>query len=47
MGWTFDANSPKRDTSASMEDELAAAFATRAIPWRHKFVRLWRVLTRR
>jgi len=47
MGWTLDGNSPIRDVSVSVEDEVAAAFAEQPIPWRHKFVRLWRAITRR
>jgi hypothetical protein len=46
MGWTFDANSAKRDTSVSVEDEAAAALAPQPIPWRYKLSRLWRFLTR-
>jgi hypothetical protein len=45
MGWTFDSNSPRRDVS--VEDDAAGAFAEQPIPWRYKFVRLWRALTRR
>ena len=47
MGWTYDANSPKRDTSVPIANEIAVAFAPQSIPWRYKFVRLWRFLTRR
>lgn len=47
MGWTVDGNSPRRDTSVSVEDEAADAFAGQPIPWRYKLVRLWRVITRR
>mgnify|MGYP000103042354 FL=1 len=48
MGWQFDSESPKRDTSVSVEEEIKSYFGTpEPIPWRYKFVRLWRFLTRR
>lgn len=48
MGWQFDSHSPKRDTSVPVEDEIKAYFGSpEQIPWRDKFVRLWRFLTRR
>jgi hypothetical protein len=48
MSWSYDAGSPQRDTSASVEDDAAALFGqpTR-IAWRDKLVRLWRLLARR
>ena len=48
MGWSYDSNSPQRDTSVSVEDEVNALFGQpEPLPWRHKFVRLWRFLFRR
>jgi hypothetical protein len=46
LGWTLDNNSPKRDRFVSVEDEAAAVLAPQAIPWRYKFMRLWRFVTR-
>lgn len=48
MGWSYDSNSPRRDTSVPVEAELEAFFGKpQPIPWRYKFVRLWQFLTRR
>lgn len=48
MGWHFDSTSPKRETALSVEVEMAAIFGKpEPVPWRCKFVRLWRFLTRR
>lgn len=47
MGWSFDSNSPQRDTTVSVEDEANALFAKPdLLPWRHKVIRLWHFLTR-
>lgn len=48
MGWSYDSKWPQRDTSVSVEDEVNALFGKpEPLPWRHKFVRLWRFLARR
>lgn len=47
MGWTYDSDSPRQDTSVSMEDEMALLVAPQVIPLRYKLLRLWRFLTRR
>ena len=48
MSWSYDAGSPQRDTSASVEDDAAALFGEpTTIAWRDKLVRLWRLLTLR
>lgn len=48
MGWHFDSNSSKRDSSVPVEDEIKAYFGSpEPVHWRYKFVRLWRFLTRR
>lgn len=47
MGWSYDSNSPQRDTSVPVEVEFERETSNKPIPWRYKFVRLWRFLTRR
>jgi hypothetical protein len=48
MGWSYDSNSPRRDITVSVEDEVNALFGEpEVLPWRHKFLRLWHFLTRR
>jgi hypothetical protein len=48
MGWSFDSNSPQRDTAMSVEDEVKALCGLpQPLPWRHKLVHLWHFLTRR
>jgi hypothetical protein len=48
MGWRYDSEAPKRDGSAHWEDEINGVLGkSELIPWRYKFVRLWRFVTRR
>lgn len=48
MGWSYDPNSPQRDTSVSVESEVNTLFGQpKPLPWRHKLVRLRRFLLRR
>ncbi len=47
MQWTYGSDSPMRDSSISIEEEVARLVAPQVIPWRFKFMRLWRFLIRR
>jgi hypothetical protein len=47
MVWFFDSNSPRRDSSVPIEDELANVSAETQIPWRYKLGRVWRFLISR
>jgi hypothetical protein len=48
MGWSYDSSSPQRDRSVSVEDEMNTLLSKpEPLSWWHKFVRLWRFVTRR